>query len=368
MPLQLPADQKIEFLVGAAKLDIGLERDRIVALGERVQELVDRDRLPALITIREVVALEHARDRVFGGETDHSIRAERGQPRGVVCDLGLFPIEDEEYLVGIGLGVGFELVARKRRPGDVASGGIADHSGEIADQKMMWCPRSCSWRSLLNCTVWPRCRSGRVGSKPSLIRSGLPRLSLVSSSDSTISSSAPRLKTANWWGMSMGMAAEEGVLASATIRRSWSDSEAEPHSSSAHLTGTVLSNRRILAQSGTSFGRHLVAGRAAAIMLLTGVGVVAAFAFAPDTLVPTDPAQRIVRELSLPTLAPVARVAGYWREERIQRGDTLGSVLARLGIDDAPAQNFLRNDARARPSISSCRARLSAYKPTTTAG
>ena len=33
----------------------------------------------------------------------------------------------------------------------------------------MWWPRSCSWRSLLNWTVWPRCRSGRVGSKPSLI-------------------------------------------------------------------------------------------------------------------------------------------------------------------------------------------------------
>ena len=110
-----------------------------------------------------------------------------------------------------------------------------------------------------------------------------------------------------------------------------------------------MSNRRILAQSGTSFGRHLVAGRAAAIMILTGAGVVAAFAFAPDTLSPTDPAQRIVRELSLPALAPVARVAGYWREERIQRGDTLGSVLARLGIDDAAAQNFLRNDPRARP-------------------
>ena len=42
----------------------------------------------------------------------------------------------------------------------------------------MWWPRSCSCRSLLNWTVWPRCRSGRVGSKPSLIRSGLPRFKL----------------------------------------------------------------------------------------------------------------------------------------------------------------------------------------------
>jgi murein DD-endopeptidase MepM/ murein hydrolase activator NlpD len=92
-----------------------------------------------------------------------------------------------------------------------------------------------------------------------------------------------------------------------------------------------------------------MASRAAAIMLLTGAGVVAAFAFAPDSLAPNDPAKRIVRELSLPSAAPVAHAGGYWREERIQRGDTLGSVLARLGITDAPAQNFLRNDARARP-------------------
>jgi murein DD-endopeptidase MepM/ murein hydrolase activator NlpD len=109
-----------------------------------------------------------------------------------------------------------------------------------------------------------------------------------------------------------------------------------------------LSERRILAQS-TTLARHLVAGRAAVILLLTAVGVVAAFAFAPDSLVPAEPARRIVRELSMPLLAPVSQAAGYWREERIQRGDTLGSVLSRLGIDDVAAQNFLRNDARARP-------------------
>ncbi len=92
-----------------------------------------------------------------------------------------------------------------------------------------------------------------------------------------------------------------------------------------------------------------MASRVAAIVILAGAGVVAAFAFAPDSLVQSDPSQRIVRQLSLPALDTIAPSGGYWREERIQRGDTLGSVLARLGIDDAPAQNFLRTDARARP-------------------
>src|SRR6202040_26674 len=107
-------------------------------------------------------------------------------------------------------------------------------------------------------------------------------------------------------------------------------------------TGAIVRKRRILAQSGTTFAPSVVVGRAAAIMLLTIAGVVAAFAFAPDSLVPADPAQRIIRELSRPAIAPVVQVGGYWREERIQRGDTLGSVLARLGIDNVAAQNFLR--------------------------
>jgi murein DD-endopeptidase MepM/ murein hydrolase activator NlpD len=95
--------------------------------------------------------------------------------------------------------------------------------------------------------------------------------------------------------------------------------------------------------------RHLIASRAAVIFVLAGAGVVAAFAFAPDSLVPVEPARRVVRELSMPVIAPTPPRGGYWREERIQRGDTLGSVLARLGINDAAAQNFLRTDARARP-------------------
>jgi murein DD-endopeptidase MepM/ murein hydrolase activator NlpD len=114
-------------------------------------------------------------------------------------------------------------------------------------------------------------------------------------------------------------------------------------------TETNLSKRRILAQSATAPARHRLATRAVAILILTVAGGLAAFAFAPDSLVPADPVRRIVRELSMPVLAPVGQAAGYWREERIQRGDTLGSVLARLGIDDPAAQNFLRTDARARP-------------------
>ncbi|MEO8738298.1 MAG: peptidoglycan DD-metalloendopeptidase family protein [Casimicrobiaceae bacterium] len=92
-------------------------------------------------------------------------------------------------------------------------------------------------------------------------------------------------------------------------------------------------------------------GRLLAIVLLMTLGGVAAFGLAPDTTLADIPAHFVKRDLALPefAVAQTAAVAGYWREERIQRGDTLGSVLARLSVTDAPALTFLHVDARARP-------------------
>ena len=89
-------------------------------------------------------------------------------------------------------------------------------------------------------------------------------------------------------------------------------------------------------------------GRVVAVVFLMGVGIVAAFGLAPDTMLPEAPTQLVTRDLTLPPLTLAPRDAGYWREERIQRGDTLGSVLARQSLNDPPAQSFLRTDARAR--------------------
>jgi murein DD-endopeptidase MepM/ murein hydrolase activator NlpD len=88
--------------------------------------------------------------------------------------------------------------------------------------------------------------------------------------------------------------------------------------------------------------------RAAAVVVLMTLGVVAAFGLAPDTTLDTVRTERIVRELTLPAMPIPASSDGYWREEQVRRGDTLGSVLARLGVDDTSAQNFLRTDAATR--------------------
>jgi len=115
---------------------------------------------------------------------------------------------------------------------------------------------------------------------------------------------------------------------------------------------------RILAQSVrrtlTGASGALSAGQWLAIAVL-GLSGVAAFGIAPDTTLETVPTHTILRQLPNPAAvafdAPqaAAPAARYWREERIRRGDTIGSVLARLGVDDPDALAFLRVDAAARP-------------------
>lgn len=89
--------------------------------------------------------------------------------------------------------------------------------------------------------------------------------------------------------------------------------------------------------------------RLAAIFVLPFIGVVAAFGIAPDTV--TEPAVRteVVQDIALPLAQSADNGgAGYWREERFQRGDTLASLLTRLGAEDPDATEFLRKTRAAR--------------------
>lgn len=83
------------------------------------------------------------------------------------------------------------------------------------------------------------------------------------------------------------------------------------------------------------------------MLSLTGV---AAFGLAPDTTLETVPTRTVVRALPVPVFDIENDAVGlYWREERVQRGDTIGALLARAGVDDPEAMQFLRSDATARP-------------------
>ncbi len=83
----------------------------------------------------EFGALEHLGDREFGGEADDVLEGELAEPLGVEADFGFVAVEDAEDLVGVGLRVGIDLLAGERLAGDVASGGIADEGGVVADEK-----------------------------------------------------------------------------------------------------------------------------------------------------------------------------------------------------------------------------------------
>ena len=80
------------------------------------------------------------------------------------------------------------------------------------------------------------------------------------------------------------------------------------------------------------------------------VGVVAAFGVAPHTMTDTVVVERVVENISLPSLPAHSDVdETYWHEGRIQRGDTVASVLARLQVDDPEALQALRANRDARP-------------------
>ncbi len=84
-------------------------------------------------------------------------------------------------------------------------------------------------------------------------------------------------------------------------------------------------------------------------LVVLSLPVVAAFGLAPDTTLETVPTRTVQRALPLPVIAIDDAPAVYWREERVQRGDTIGSLLARAGVDDPAAMQFLRTDPAARP-------------------
>src|SRR5258708_40308308 len=103
-----------------------------------------------------------------------------------------------------------------------------------------------------------------------------------------------------------------------------------------------LNKYKILAQKPVSAPRSLWHHWPLAIAILPFFGVVAAFGIAPDTVPEPVDLQHVVEDIALPAVpAASSDQARYWREERIQRGDTVASVLARLNVNDGDALAYL---------------------------
>lgn len=86
----------------------------------------------------------------------------------------------------------------------------------------------------------------------------------------------------------------------------------------------------------------------AGVGILTTLGMAAAIAVAPVGMDDAPPLERVIQELALDK-AQLVNIEGasFLREERIQRGDTLGTLLSRLGVQDNESLDFLRYDSAA---------------------
>ena len=112
--------------------------------------------------------------------------------------------------------------------------------------------------------------------------------------------------------------------------------------------------QRWFALTQTSRKTRIVSAGAAGLALCA----FGAVAVAPIASEPDDVAVKSVAEnLALPNLADqIAALQEddqqFIHEERVRSGDSIGSTLSRMGVDDADAQKFIRTDNLARRVLS----------------
>lgn len=80
------------------------------------------------------------------------------------------------------------------------------------------------------------------------------------------------------------------------------------------------------------------------------LGVVAAFGIVPQNEIMPASVKMVAAEISLPqAIQASTSAATFWRNERVQRGDTVAELLRRMNVEDVAASEYLRNDPAADP-------------------
>lgn len=107
---------------------------------------------------------------------------------------------------------------------------------------------------------------------------------------------------------------------------------------------------RILAQSQLAIDRLMRHRKTAmGFVAVSALGMVAAAAVAPNDSATALHLQTVVEQLAAPNATLiVAEQQSFFREERVQRGETLSSLLSRLGIEDREAFEFIRTNSIAQ--------------------
>ncbi len=78
------------------------------------------------------------------------------------------------------------------------------------------------------------------------------------------------------------------------------------------------------------------------------LGVVTAFGIMPQADTITREQKSVIEDIVLPSAPAIAgNATTFWRNERIQRGDTIAELLRRLNVEDQPASDYLRKNKAA---------------------
>ncbi len=106
----------------------------------------------------------------------------------------------------------------------------------------------------------------------------------------------------------------------------------------------TLQNQPILTEIPSTTARKRRINWLLLLSSLPVFGAVGAFAVIDNGPVAPLDVKTVVDDLALPTVADNS-VDTFWREERIQSGDSLGSLLTRMGVTDPAALTYLRNQS-----------------------
>lgn len=77
------------------------------------------------------------------------------------------------------------------------------------------------------------------------------------------------------------------------------------------------------------------------------LGVVTAFGIMPQNDILSDPQKTVLENIELPEPSSLQGTTTFWRNERIQRGETVAELLRRLNVDDPAASDYLRQNKSA---------------------
>ncbi len=135
-----------------------------------------------------------------------------------------------------------------------------------------------------------------------------------------------------------------------------------------------LNKEEILAQNHSAQPPRLGLVWPILFAVLFFFSVVAAFGISHDTTAEGLEVHRVVEELQLPSHSAqevveteASETHKFWREERIQRGDIVSTILVRLGVDDPEATSYL-SQARGVRSLYQLRPGRSVRAVTTSEG